>query len=150
MRTFDVSANVLNDRLVVGTRGRQNNNTFSGSAPETYSKLDDLSKLEEKQGQVEVARSDTTCLHRGFPTWKLVCVLQLVPIAALGTLSTLRHFHNGSNSLSERIIRGVLGVALLAIPTCPTWRHASSSELSSKTLGILLLRDCLVVIACGL
>ena len=51
MRTFDVSANVLNDRLVVGTRGRQNNNTFSTRAPENYSKLDEknYSKLEEKE-----------------------------------------------------------------------------------------------------
>jgi hypothetical protein len=129
MRTFDVSANILNDRLVVST---------ASTARAKLRTAHDAPAAEEELHveSTPVVRSIGQCVRTRFNDSLGLALLQLVSGVVLFSAMT------AADKFSARF---VIGAGLLATPLAAV--HLAGSPPSRSLLALLLAHDVLVVAA---
>ncbi len=130
MQTFDVSANILNDRLLVSTRPKlkATNAGSLAAGPEDKHDVEQIAVVSLGQ-----------CVRARFNDMLLLVLLQLVSAGACAALSV---------SQARSFARLALSVGLLVTPLL-AWR-ATGAAPSLRLLALLLAHDALVLAALGL
>jgi len=125
MQTFDVSANILNDRLLVSARPKPKNAGSLPAAPE-----------DKHDGEQIAVVSLGHCVRARFNDMLLLALLQLVCAGACAGLAVAQARSGARIALSV----GLLVTPLLA------WRAAGAAP-SLRLLALLLAHDALVLAA---
>ena len=128
MRTFDVSANILNDRLVVSTA--------STARAKLRTAHDAPAEEELHVESTPVVRSIGQCVRTRFNDSLGLALLQLVSGVVLFSAMT------AADKFSARF---VIGAGLLATPLAAV--HLAGAPPSRSLLALLLAHDVLVVAA---
>jgi hypothetical protein len=130
MQTFDVSANILNDRLLVSARPKLKATNAGSLAAGPEDKHDAEQIAVVSLGQ---------CVRARFNDMLLLVLLQLVSAGACAVLSL---------ALARPFGRLALSVGLLVTPLA-AWRVAGAVP-SLRLLALLLAHDALVLAGLGL